>query len=238
MTICNKIIITFCILLCFHNSVKASAFEYGYTSDGFKYVIHKHNESSYQHAWCSEHNGIEEYENSDFTRVDCLTDTHAIEFDFANKLAESIGQALHYSFMTANFRTTFMPDSEQIEHTVPKVQMRNSVSVEKIQDGKRAKVVLILENPEKQMCYFERVQNLGKIHNFDVEYVTPEILTLTDNKCQFPDCRCHKKKCKITVGLRRKNRDFENYFGAKNCTLLTIKSTKRNFVCFFWLLLI
>ena len=116
MTICNKIIITFCILLCFHNSVKASAFEYGYTSDGFKYVIHHHSESSYQHAWCSAHNGIEEFENSDKTRVDCLTDTHAIEFDFADKWAESVGQALHYSYMT----------------------------------GKRAKVVLILENPEKQ----------------------------------------------------------------------------------------
>lgn len=158
MTICNKIIITFCILLCFHNSVKASAFEYGYTSDGFKYVIHKHNESSYQHAWCSEHNGIEEYENSDFTRVDCLTNTHAIEFDFADKWAESIGQALHYSYMT----------------------------------GKKAKVILILENPEKQMCYFERVQNLGKIHNFDVEYVTPEILNIVDDKCQYSDCKCHR----------------------------------------------
>ena len=26
------------------------------------------------------------------------------------------------------------------------------------------------------------------------QYVTPEILTLMDNKCQFQDCRCHKKK--------------------------------------------
>ncbi len=176
MTICNKIIITFCILLCFHNSVNASAFEYGYTSDGFKYVIHKHNESSYQHAWCSEYNGIEEYENSDKTRVDCLTDTHAIEFDFANKWAESIGQALHYSFMT----------------------------------GKRAKVVLILENPEKQMCYFERVQNLGKIHNFDVEYVTPEILNIVDEKCQYSDGKCHKAKKGKHKFLNRMKYYFKN----------------------------
>ena len=137
----------------------ASAFDYGYTSDGFKYVIHQHSESSYQHAWCSAHNGIEEYKNTDFTRVDCLTDTHAIEFDFAEKWAESIGQALHYSFMT----------------------------------GKKAKVVLILEKPNKQMCYFERIQKLGKIYNIDVEYVTPDILNLSNNKCQYPDCRCHKK---------------------------------------------
>ena len=100
MTVYNKIIITFCIFWEINNVVNASAFEYGYTSDGFKYVIHHHSESSYQHAWCSEHNGIEEYENSDFTRVDCLTNTHAIEFDFADKWAESIGQALHYSYMT------------------------------------------------------------------------------------------------------------------------------------------
>ncbi len=56
----------------------AQAFEYGYTRSGFKYVKHQHNESSYQHAWCSKHCGIEEYENSDFTRVDCLTKTHTL----------------------------------------------------------------------------------------------------------------------------------------------------------------
>ena len=41
-----------------------------------------------------------EYENSDYTRVDCLTKKHAVEFDFANKWTESIGQALHYGLMT------------------------------------------------------------------------------------------------------------------------------------------
>ena len=66
----------------------------------WKAVYHPHSESSYQHAYCSMHNGIEEYELSDKTRVDCLTDTHAIEFDFANKWAESIGQAVHYALMS------------------------------------------------------------------------------------------------------------------------------------------
>ena len=32
----------------------------------------------------------------DKARVDCVTATHAIEFDFAPKWAESIGQALYY----------------------------------------------------------------------------------------------------------------------------------------------
>ena len=34
------------------------------------------------------------------TRCDCVTDTHAIEFDFGSGWAESIGQGLHYSSMT------------------------------------------------------------------------------------------------------------------------------------------
>ena len=66
----------------------------------WKAVYHPHSESSYQHAYCSAHNGIAEYELSDKTRIDCLTDTYAIEFDFANKWAESIGQALHYSLIS------------------------------------------------------------------------------------------------------------------------------------------
>ncbi len=69
----------------------ASSFEYGYTKSGFKYTKHKHSESSYQHAWCSAHRGVEEYENKDKTRVDCLADYHAIEFDFANKRTAAEG---------------------------------------------------------------------------------------------------------------------------------------------------
>ena len=67
---------------------------------GYTHVHHKHNEASYQRAWCSANGGIEEYQNKDYTRVDCLTNTHAVEFDFANKWAESIGQAVHYGIMT------------------------------------------------------------------------------------------------------------------------------------------
>ena len=33
----------------------------------------------------------------DKARVDCVTKTHAIEFDFASKWAESIGQSLYYA---------------------------------------------------------------------------------------------------------------------------------------------
>lgn len=152
--------IKFLILILIFSISPVFSFEYGYTSDGFKYVKHKHNESSYQHAWCSAQNGIEEYQNKDYTRVDCLTDEYAVEFDFANKWAESIGQALHYQYMT----------------------------------GKKGKVVLILENPGKEMVYFKRVKNLGKIHDFEVEYVTPEILCVKNGTCPYADCKCNKRK--------------------------------------------
>ncbi len=66
----------------------------------WKAVYHPHNELSYQHAYCSAYNGIEECELPDKTRVDCLTATHAIEFDFCNKAYEAVGQSLHYALMT------------------------------------------------------------------------------------------------------------------------------------------
>ena len=41
-----------------------------------------------------------EYVLPDKTRVDCLTDEYAIEVEFAEKWAESIGQSLYYSLVT------------------------------------------------------------------------------------------------------------------------------------------
>lgn len=148
-----------CLFIFFICNTFCYSFEYEYATNGFKYVKHNHSELSYQHAWCNQNNGIEEYKNNDLTRVDCLTKYNAVEFDFANKWAESIGQALHYQKMT----------------------------------GKKGKVVLILENPEKEMVYFKRVEDLANIYNFDVEYVTPKILDLNkDKKCPYLDCKCNK----------------------------------------------
>ena len=151
--------IKFLILFLIFSINPVLSFEYGYTNDGFKYVKHEHNEASYQHAWCSAKNGVEEYQNKDYTRVDCLTDTHAVEFDFANKWAESIGQALHYGIMT----------------------------------GKKPMVVLILDEPEKQMIYYNRVKRIGKKYKFDAEYVTNDILKINEKgNCFNPKCKCHK----------------------------------------------
>ncbi len=57
-------------------------------------------ESYYVNQWCTSDFGRKEAVLWDMTRVDCLTKDHAIEFDFAKKWAESIGQSLYYSKLT------------------------------------------------------------------------------------------------------------------------------------------
>ena len=59
------------------------------------------NESYYVVNWCHPDFGKREFILWDKTRVDCLTKDYAIEFDFAKKWAESVGQALYYSKMTS-----------------------------------------------------------------------------------------------------------------------------------------
>ena len=73
---------------------------------------------------CAAHHGQAEVVLEDKTRADCITGTHAIEFDFGKKWAESLGQALYYSLQT----------------------------------GKRAGIVLILEEP-KDRKYFIRLNS-------------------------------------------------------------------------------
>ncbi len=53
------------IISIFYLYTNAYAFEYGYAPNGFKYVKHKHSESSYQHSYCSANKRLEEYENQD-----------------------------------------------------------------------------------------------------------------------------------------------------------------------------
>ena len=58
---------------------------------------HHYKESDYVKAYC---NGSIEYVLNDKTRIDCLTEKYTIEFDWAKKWAESVGQTLYYSKMT------------------------------------------------------------------------------------------------------------------------------------------
>lgn len=63
-------------------------------------AAHVHPEAYYQQQWCDEQKGVMEYVLDDRSRVDCLTETHAIEVEFAPKWKESIGQALFYGIKT------------------------------------------------------------------------------------------------------------------------------------------
>lgn len=59
-----------------------------------------HPEKWYQDNWCAKYEGEAEVVLPDKTRCDCITASHAIEFDFAEKWAEAIGQSLYYSLQT------------------------------------------------------------------------------------------------------------------------------------------
>ncbi len=69
--------------------------------DNFKPVSNIYNkemkEKDYVQKYCK---GEIEYTLSDRTRVDCLTDEFAIEYDWASKWAQSVGQSLYYARMT------------------------------------------------------------------------------------------------------------------------------------------
>lgn len=56
-------------------------------------------EKEYQEYWCNKYSGNAEVQLFDGTRVDCVLNDYAIEFDFANKWAEAIGQSLYYGII-------------------------------------------------------------------------------------------------------------------------------------------
>lgn len=64
------------------------------------HAAHQHPEKHYQDQWCAEQHGQTEVRLPDKTRADCITDKNVIEFDFAPKFYEAIGQALYYSLQT------------------------------------------------------------------------------------------------------------------------------------------
>ena len=63
-------------------------------------MLPNQNEAYYVNQWCTSDFGRKEAVLWDLTRVDCLAKDYAIEFDFAKKWAESVGQSLYYSKMT------------------------------------------------------------------------------------------------------------------------------------------
>ena len=69
---------------------------------GSAFVHALENEDYYNRQFCEQMSGQPEYRLEDLSRVDCLTDTHAFEVDWADgsKVYEAIGQALYYSAET------------------------------------------------------------------------------------------------------------------------------------------
>ncbi len=76
-----------------------------------------HPEKWYNNKYC---NGKIEYIMPDRTRCDCLTDTHAIEYDFGKKWAEAIGQSLYYSLQTGRRAgiVLIIDDPEEIRYWI------------------------------------------------------------------------------------------------------------------------
>lgn len=100
---------------------------------------HKYFEKDYQRVWCNANCGSMEVILPDKARVDGVTKTHAIEFDFAPKWAESIGQALYYG---------------RVLHKTPRI-------------------VLIIENAEKDQKYVNRVKAVAEIYGITLWTMTP-----------------------------------------------------------------
>jgi len=61
---------------------------------------HIHPERWYQERWCARAGGEVEHRLPDGARVDCLTESEAVEVDFGAKWAEGLGQALYYGAAT------------------------------------------------------------------------------------------------------------------------------------------
>jgi hypothetical protein len=60
----------------------------------------EHPEKWYQLKWCEANEGQVEVVLPDGTRCDCVTDTHAIEFDFGDHWSEAVGQSAYYAIQT------------------------------------------------------------------------------------------------------------------------------------------
>ncbi len=61
------------------------------------------NEAEYQKQWCAKHNGEINYKTSDESIVDCLTNTHAVEIDHAEKWQQAMRKARSNSVKTYKF---------------------------------------------------------------------------------------------------------------------------------------
>ena len=66
--------------------------------NSYSFAARLHPEKVYQAQWCQANGGESEVRLADNSRVDCVLEDYAIEFDFANKWSEAIGQSLYYAY--------------------------------------------------------------------------------------------------------------------------------------------
>lgn len=94
----------------------------------------KQKEKYYQDTHCEELKGKTEYKLEDKTRIDCLTDTKAIEYDFATKWAECAGQAIYYAQkMNLKPVCALIGTKKQFKRYIPRIETINKNLINKIE---------------------------------------------------------------------------------------------------------
>lgn len=94
----------------------------------------KQKEKYYQDIHCASLGGQVEYKLEDKTRIDCLTATKAIEYDFAPKWAECAGQAIYYAqIMNLKPVCALIGTKKQLKRYIPRIETINKNLINKIE---------------------------------------------------------------------------------------------------------
>ena len=115
----------------------------------------KQKEKYYQDIHCDSLDGQVEYKLEDKTRIDCLTDKRAIEYDFATKWAECAGQAIYY----AEAINIICVDNKKYNEKLPddkKKQLPFSC------DHKRKPVCVLIGTEKQFKRYKPRIETINK----------------------------------------------------------------------------
>ena len=128
------------------------------------------NEDHYNRLFCEEMQGEAEYILEDLSRVDCLTDTHAFEADWADglKVYEAIGQALYYASETGRLpgilllirKDTYEKHVRKVERVI---EMYPDLKIKLMVRDVRGEDVLLtsFNNPQLEGHYFHSITGKG-----------------------------------------------------------------------------
>jgi hypothetical protein len=128
------------------------------------------NEDHYNRLFCEEMNGEAEHVLEDLSRVDCLTDTHAFEADWADglKVYEAIGQALYYASETGKLpgilllirKDTYEKHVRKVERVI---EMYPDLQIKLVMRDVRGEYVQLtsFKNPQLDGYYFHSTTDKG-----------------------------------------------------------------------------